>query len=76
VAGDTLSMPTVSEGLAQGWANYGPRAACGPWDHFMRPAGTCRNYYACRILWNIYYFYKNSEFYENSLCFCSNYDCI
>jgi len=35
--------------LWQGWANYGPR-----------PAGTCRNSYACRIyLWNIYYFHKN-----------------
>jgi len=31
----------------------------------------------CRIyLWNIYYFHQNSEFYENSLCFISNYYCI
>jgi len=25
--------------LVQRWANYGPRAACGPWGHFVRPAG-------------------------------------
>ena len=34
----------------QGWANYGPRAACGPRDHFMRPAGTCRNSYSSLIV--------------------------
>ena len=33
--------------LKQGWANYGPRAACGPRDHFMRPAGTCKNFTYC-----------------------------
>ena len=25
--------------LSQGWANYGPRAACGPPEHIMRPVG-------------------------------------
>jgi len=25
--------------LAQRWANYGPRAACSPRGHFVRPAG-------------------------------------
>jgi len=52
----------------QGWANYGPWAACGLRDHFMRPAGTCRNSYACRIhLWNIYYF--RFCFYYFRLCY-------
>ena len=27
-------------GLDQGWATYGPRAACGPREHFVRPAST------------------------------------
>ena len=27
--------------LNQGWANYGPRAACSPPEHFVRPAYTC-----------------------------------
>ena len=31
-------LPTV--GLGQGWANYGPRAACGPREHSVRPANT------------------------------------
>ena len=26
--------------LYQGWAKYGPRAACGTRDHFLWPAGT------------------------------------
>ena len=26
--------------LDQGWANYGPRAACGPREHSVRPANT------------------------------------
>ena len=26
--------------LNQGWATYGPRAACGPREHFVRPANT------------------------------------
>ena len=29
------------QSLDQGWANYGPR------DHFMRPAGTCKNFTYC-----------------------------
>jgi len=34
-------------------------------------------FYCCwRILWNIYYFHKNLEFYENSKCFSFNYNCI
>ena len=32
----------ISDCLGQGWANYGPRAACDPRDRFRQPAGTCR----------------------------------
>ena len=28
------------EGVVQGWANYGPRAACSPREHSVRPANT------------------------------------
>ena len=30
---------TIYYNLSQGWANYGPRAACGPPGHIMRPVG-------------------------------------
>ena len=26
--------------IKQGWETYGPRAACGPLEHFVRPANT------------------------------------
>ena len=35
---------------SQGWENYGPQAACGTPDHFMRIAGTSRNFYASLIV--------------------------
>ena len=28
--------------LEKGWANYSPRATCGPPEHFLRPANSCR----------------------------------
>jgi len=52
-------------GVDQGWANYGPRAACGPQELAETP--TYVEFYE-----TFYYFHKNLEFYENSLYFSSN----
>ena len=36
---DDINKEMASEdGLHQGWANYGPQAACSPPSHFLRPA--------------------------------------
>jgi len=42
VLSDTQAMSYVNEFrvLVQGWANYGPRAACGPPEYIMQPVGT------------------------------------
>jgi len=43
-------MDSAENRLVQCGANYGPQATCGPQDHFMRPAGTCRKSYALLIV--------------------------
>jgi len=38
-----LQLTSVLYNLGQGRGNYGPWAASGPRDHFMRPVGTSWN---------------------------------
>src|SRR5688572_10309832 len=38
--GKGLRILVLTYCVTQGWANYGPRAACGPPEYIMRPVGS------------------------------------
>ena len=42
-------------GVDQGWAIYGPRAACGPPEYIMRPVGPCVEVNFVRLKFSLYF---------------------